>query len=194
MKYISISGAVAAGKTTLLNTLMEHYGERAVFHEEQPELNPFIEQYYADPVHWSFHSQVTFLTLYFENTNWLNADHDLFFFDRCLIENLVIARYRLEAGHLTQDEYNIIEKLAFGIHQLMPTIDKYIYLRCSVPLLMDRLKERGREYESDLTKAFTEHQKALYDQWAAALPADKLLILDEDEGFDIQQVYDFIEN
>lgn len=44
MKYISISGAVAAGKTTLLERLLERYGERAVAHEERPQDNPFIDR------------------------------------------------------------------------------------------------------------------------------------------------------
>jgi len=45
MKYISISGAVAAGKTTLLERLLAHFGERAVAHEERPQDNPFIHEY-----------------------------------------------------------------------------------------------------------------------------------------------------
>lgn len=194
MKYVSISGAVAAGKTTLLERLLDRFGERAVAHEERPQDNPFIREYYADSARWSFHSQITFLALYFDHMNWRDAGKDFYFFDRCLIENLVLARYRLEVGDLTATEYGVIEKMAKGIAALMPPIDKYVYLRCSVPLLTERLKLRGREYESELGRAYAEKQKALYDQWVQELPQDRLLIVDADRGVDIEEVARFIES
>lgn len=193
MKYISISGAVAAGKTTLLERLLECFGERAVAHEERPQDNPFIHEYYADSSRWSFHSQITFLALYFDHMNWRDADRDYYFFDRCLIENLVLARYRLEVGDLTETEYGVIEKMATGIAALMPPIDKYIYIRCSVPLLTERLRLRGREYESELGRAYAEKQKLLYDEWVSTLPQDRLLIVDADAGIDLEEVVRFIE-
>ena len=42
MKYVSISGAVAAGKSTLLGRLLARLGDRAVAHQERPQDNPFI--------------------------------------------------------------------------------------------------------------------------------------------------------
>ena len=193
MKYISISGAVAAGKSTLLENLLNRLGDRAVAHTERPQDNPFINEYYSEAARWSFHSQMTFLALYFDDASWTDDSHDYYLFDRCLIENLVIARYRLNAGDLTQTEYDVIEKMAKGIDRLMPPIDKYIYLRCSVPLLVSRLRERGREYESDLGRTYAEQQKALYDAWAASLPADKVLIIDVDNGIDLDAILSFID-
>ena len=193
MKYISISGAVAAGKTTLLNRLMEQLGSRALAHEERPQDNPFIREYYSDSKRWSFHSQMTFLALYFDDDSWAKNDHDFYFFDRCLIENLVLARYRLEEGDLTEAEYAVIEKMAKGIDRLMPPIDKFIYLRCSADLLTQRLRERGRDYESALQRSYAEKLKALYDAWAESLPADKLLIVDEDKGVNMEEILRFIE-
>ena len=193
MKYISISGAVASGKTTLLEMLLERLGNRAKAHEERPQDNPFIREYYADSRRWSFHSQMTFLALYFDHLDWQTADKEFYLFDRCLIENLVIARYRLNEGDLTDDEYAVIEKMASGINSLMPPIDKYVYLRCSAPLLVDRLQERGREYEGQLGWAYAEKLKALYDQWLETLPKEKVLIVDEDEGVDLEAIVRFLE-
>ncbi len=193
MKYISISGAVAAGKTTLLERLLERFGERAVAHEERPQDNPFIREYYADSRRWSFHSQMTFLALYFDHMNWRDAGREFYFFDRCLIENLVLARYRLEVGDLTPTEYRVIEKMARGVEKLMPPIDSYIYLRCSVSLLTERLRLRGREYESELGRAYAEKLSELYEEWIEELPREKLLIVDADSGVDLDEVTRFIE-
>lgn len=193
VKYISISGAVAAGKTTLLEKLMERLGNRAIAHEERPQNNPFIREYYADSKRWSFHSQITFLALYFDDDRWLNAAGEFYFFDRCLIENLVLARYRLNEGDLTQNEYDVIKKMAEGINRLMPPVDKYIYLRCSVPLLVQRLRERGREYEGSLGEEYARKLNELYEQWLETLPSERVLVVDEDRGVDIEAVLRFIE-
>lgn len=194
MKYISISGAVAAGKTTLLEKLLAYYGERAIAHEERPQDNPFINEYYSDSRRWSFHSQITFLALYFDHINWLDAGKEFYFFDRCLIENLVLARYRLDVGDLTETEYGVIAKMAKGISALMPPIDKYIYLKCSVELLTQRLRRRGREYESELGRAYAERQKILYDAWAETLPKERVLVIDQDAETDIETIIRFIES
>lgn len=193
MKQISISGAVAAGKTTLLNALMTRLGDRAISHEERPQDNPFIRAYYADASRWSFHSQMTFLALYFDDESWRGDDHEFYFFDRCLVENLVIAKYRQQVGDLTADEYAVIEKMAQGIASLMPPIDKYIYLKCSVPLLVERLRQRGRDYEGALGIDYATKLKALYDEWLETLPKDQVFIVDEDEGVDLEAIVRFIE-
>ena len=193
MKYISISGAVAAGKTTLLNRMLERLGDRAMAHEERPQDNPFIREYYSDSRRWSFHSQMTFLALYFDDETWMRDDHEFYIFDRCLVENLVLAKYRLDEGDLTQAEYDIIEKMAKGIDRLMPPIDKFIYLRCSVPLLTQRLRQRGRDYEGALGEAYAMHLSALYDQWLETLPKEKVLIVDADSGIDMEAIMRFIE-
>lgn len=194
MKYISISGAVAAGKTTLLERLLVHLGDRAEAHEECPQDNPFIHDYYSDSKRWSFHSQITFLALYFDHPNWKTANKEFYLYDRCLIENLVIAKYRLLEGDLTQTEYDVIEKMAKGISGLMPPIDKYIYLRCSVPLLVERLRERDREYEGTLGYSYAKKLKTLYDEWLDTLPQEKVLVVDEDEGVDMDAIIRFLES
>ena len=191
MKIVSISGAVAAGKTTLLGSLLSKLGSRATCHEERPQDNPFIRAYYADSKRWSFHSQMTFLALYFDDGH-VPEGTEFYLYDRCLIENLVLARYRLGEGDLTPTEYAVIEKMAKGIERLMPPVDQYIYLRCSVPLLVERLRERGRDYEGELGVAYATKLSALYEEWLATLPPERVLIVDEDEGVDLDAVLRFI--
>ena len=53
MKYIAICGTVGAGKTTLLQRLTAYFGPRAAFHEERPQDNPYINEYYSDSKRWS---------------------------------------------------------------------------------------------------------------------------------------------
>ena len=159
MKYIAICGTVGAGKTTLLGRLIDRLGPRAAFHEERPQDNPYINDYYSDSKRWSFHSQVSFLSLY-----------------------------------PTQDEYGILCKLANGIASLMPPIDKYLYLDCSVSTIIEHMHQRGREYEDDLDLMYVYELKELYDEWAKTLPPDRTLRISMDGGeYDLEQIVRFLE-
>ncbi len=196
MKYIAICGTVGSGKTTLLRRLVARLGERASFHEERPQDNPYITDYYADSKRWSFHSQVTFLSLYFDDPKWRGGENEteFFFFDRSFLENLVIAKYRLQQQDLTPDEFAILQKLATGIDSLMPKIDKYIYLDCSVGTILEHMRGRGREYEDDLDLMYIVDLKKLYDEWFETLPPDQTLVINMDGGnYDLEQIVRFLE-
>lgn len=196
MKYVAICGTVGSGKTTLLGRLIDRLGARASFHEERPQDNPYITDYYADSRRWSFHSQVTFLSLYFDDPKWRGGEHEteFFLFDRCFIENLVIARYRLQQQDLTRNEYDVLSKLAHGIDSLMPPIDKYIYLDCSVGTILEHMRGRGREYEDDLDLMYIVDLKKLYDEWFATLPPERTLTVNMDGGsYDLDEIIAFLE-
>ena len=196
MKYIAICGTVGSGKTTLLGRLIGRLGPRAGFHEERPQDNPYITDYYADSRRWSFHSQVTFLSLYFDDPKWRGGEGEteFFLYDRCFLENLVIARYRLQQQDLTQDEYDILCKLAHGIASLMPPLDKYIYLDCSVGTILEHMRGRGREYEDDLDLMYIVDLKKLYDEWFSTLPPERTLSVNMDGGsYDLEEIIKFIE-
>lgn len=192
MKYIAISGTVGAGKTTLMKRLAAALGERAAFHEERPDENPYIRDYYSDSRRWSFHSQITFLSQYFDDFLPPTADREFYIYDRSILENLLIARYRFEQGDLTEDEYRIIRKLAEGIESLMPPVDQYIYLDCPPLIVEDHMMHRGRDYEEDLDLFYVFEVKRLYDEWAACLPPEKTLRIDMEHEYDVHDILRFI--
>ena len=196
MQYIAICGTVGAGKTTLLGRLRQRRGDRALCHEERPQDNPAISDYYADSRRWSFHSQVSFLSLYFDKPRWLPGENDaeFFFFDRAFLENLVIARYRRNQGDLTKDEYETLSKLAHGVGALMPEIDKYIYLDCSIQTTLEHLRRRGRDYEDELDLMYVYELRRLYDEWLETLPPEKTMVVDMNSGeYDLEQIVRFLE-
>lgn len=194
MKYIAICGTVGSGKTTLLRRLTQRLGDRAAWYEERPQDNPFITDYYADTKRWTFHAQVSFLSLYFDRPKWREETAELFFFDRCFLENLVIAQYRRDQGDLTEDEYQTLCQLANGVSALMPRIDKYIYLDCSINTILEHIRGRGRDYEDELDLMYVYELKALYDEWAKTLPPDRTLVVHMDDGeYDLEKIVKFIE-
>ena len=194
MQYISISGPVASGKTTLLRMILSRIGDRSKAHEECPEDNSFLRAACSDPRRWSFHSQAAFLSLYFSCPDWQYPDCDFYFFDRCFEENLILAKHRFLNGDLSRSEYQVLESLTKGIRDLMPPIDKYIYLQCTIPLLVSRYRMRGRDYEASLDEQYAKIQKELYDQWILTFPKDKVLYIREDVELDMERVISFVES
>lgn len=194
MQYVAISGTVGAGKTTLLRKLVDRLGSSAAFHEERPDENPYINIYYADTKRWSFHSQAAFLSQYFDDflPRSLADGKAFYFFDRSVTENLIIAKYRLHQGDLDQTEYDMLEKLAYGISSLMPPIDKFIYLDCPPLIIEDHMLTRGREYEGDLDLFYVYEVKKLYDEWAQTLPPEKTLVLDMTRPYDLDEILRFL--
>ena len=57
--HIAIAGNIGSGKTTLTRMLAKHYGWDAKF--EAVTDNPYLEDFYADIVRWSFNLEVFFL-------------------------------------------------------------------------------------------------------------------------------------
>ena len=62
-----------------------------------------------------------------------------------------------------------------------------------MPLLVQRLRERGREYEGSLGEEYARKLNELYEQWLETLPCERVLVVDEDCGVDIEAVLRFIE-
>ena len=101
---------------------------------------------------------------------------------------------RLNQQDLTQDEFGILCKLAHGIASLMPPVDKYLYLDCSVSTIIEHMRQRGREYEDDLDLMYVYELKELYDEWAKTLPPERTLRINMDGGeYDLNEIVRFLE-
>ena len=60
-KYIAIEGPVGSGKTSLAKKLAEHLDGKLIL--EQPETNPFLENFYKDPRSNALPTELSFLFL-----------------------------------------------------------------------------------------------------------------------------------
>jgi deoxyguanosine kinase len=73
--YITVEGVIGVGKTSLAQLLAERLNGRLVL--ENPEENPFLDQFYKDPRHYAFQTQVFFLLSRFKQQQELPVP-DLF--------------------------------------------------------------------------------------------------------------------
>ena len=59
--------------------------------------------------------------------------------------------------------------------------DLLIYLRASVPTLVNQIQKRGREYEESIRLDYLKRLNEFYDSWIANYTEGKLLVIDCDK-------------
>lgn len=180
-RFIAIAGNVGVGKSTLTALLSQRLGWRPFY--EAVDDNPYLKDFYADMRAWSFHSQVFFLSRRLQHHREI-IDHPASAVqDRCVYEDAeIFARNLYRQGHMSERDYRSYRELYGAMNLFLPPPDLIVYLRASVPTLLQRIAQRGRDYERRIEPAYLEQLNQLYDEWANSfdlcpmltVPADNL--------------------
>ncbi|MFI3319211.1 MAG: deoxynucleoside kinase [Rikenellaceae bacterium] len=201
--YIAIAGNIGSGKTTLTERLAAHYGAHA--HYEDPD-NPYIGDFYDAMSRWSFNLQVYFLSSRIQQTKEMLEQKEAegwsyLFQDRTIYEDAHIFATNLnEMGLLSSRDFATYMKTFQLFEGFLPKPDLLIYLRASVPKLVEQIKKRGREYESNIDSEYLKCLNEKYEHWIENIYKGNLLIIDKDkddfeEDTDIfKQICDRIES
>ena len=59
--------------------------------------------------------------------------------------------------------------------------DLLIYLKASIPTLVDHITQRGRDYESSMSLDYLKNLNQRYDTWINGYTEGKLLVINADE-------------
>lgn len=180
-KFVAIAGNIGVGKSTLVDLLCRHM-DWEPFYEPVTE-NPYLADFYADMDRWSFHSQVFFLTHRLRAHYLLSQHPNSVVQDRSLYEDAeIFARNLFVQGHIKQRDYQTYRELYETMMRFLPPPDLVIYLRASVPTLLNRIASRGRDYERTIAPDYLQSLNDLYEEWidnftlcpVLAVPADDL--------------------
>ena len=159
--YIAIEGVIGAGKTTLARKLARSLGATLLL--EQPDDNPFLPRFYRDPAGTAFSTQMTFLLQRAGQVEQLHQ-RDLFsgqfVADFMFDKDRLFAELTLSAGDLALYA-RVFERLSFEL----PKPDRLIYLTAPTDLLMTRIAQRGRHYETPIEPSYLEALSGAYARW-----------------------------
>lgn len=184
--HLAIAGNIGSGKTTLTSLLSKHYKWEA--HYEDADENPYLNDFYNDMQRWSFNLQVYFLNNRFSQVQEFRTKGQNVIQDRTIYEDAYIFAPNLHAmGLMTSRDFESY----FSLFKLMETFiqppDLLIYLRASIPKLVDQISMRGREYEESIRLDYLKRLNERYEAWVSTYSEGKLLIVDVDDT-------NFIEN
>ena len=183
--HIAVSGNIGSGKTTLATLLAKHYKWIAQY--EDADNNPYLNDFYEDMQRWSFNLQVFFLNSRFQQVIDIRKNKKTIIQDRTIYEDANIFAPNLHSMGLmtTRDFENYI-----GLFTLMQSLvqppDLLIYLRASIPTLVEQIQKRGREYEKAIRLDYLQRLNERYEAWITKYEEmhknSRLLIIDIDDN------------
>jgi hypothetical protein len=185
-KHIAIAGNIGAGKTTLTRLLAKHYNWKAQY--EDVEDNPYLDDFYNQMERWSFNLQVYFLNSRFRQILEIREQKKTIIQDRTIYEDAFIFAPNLHAmGLMTNRDYKNYRSLFDLMESVTQPPDLLIYLRSSIPNLVNQIHKRGREYENSISIDYLSRLNERYEAWIHGYDKGNLLIIDVDK-------LDFVDN
>jgi deoxyadenosine/deoxycytidine kinase len=177
LRYIAIEGVIGAGKTTLTARLSQTIGAKAIY--EEFERNPFLEDFYNDPEHFAFQTQIFFLLSRYQQQQSLHQ-HDLF--QQCIVSDYIFAKDRIFATlNLNDKEMKLYDTLAKIMEKDIVKADLLIYLQSSTNHLMDFIRKRGRKIEKNISEEYIQALNELYNKFFFHYTDTPLLVINTDD-------------
>ena len=177
--HIAIAGNIGSGKTTLTKLLSKRYGWKPQF--EPVDNNPYLEDYYADMARWSFNLQIYFLNKRFRDVVEISRSKDTIVQDRTIFEDARIFAPNLhDMGLMSDRDFANYSDLFDLMISLVKLPDLMIYIRSTVPNLVQHIQKRGRDYEQTMRLDYLEGLNKRYEQWIKTYGGN-LVIIDGDK-------------
>jgi deoxyadenosine/deoxycytidine kinase len=163
-KFVAVAGNIGVGKTTLVQKLCDNLGWTPFFEPERD--NPYLPDFYKDMQTWAFHSQVFFLTRRLRAHKDLCVHPGSVIQDRSVYEDAEIFAHNLyKQKQIGERDYQTYLELYHVLVEFLPPPDLVLYIKASVPTLLTRIKQRGRDYEEEIDPGYLEGLNTLYNQW-----------------------------
>jgi len=178
--HIAVAGNIGAGKTTLTEMLAKHYGWKP--HYEDVDENPYLNDFYEDMQRWSFNLQIYFLNSRFNQVLDIQNSGQTVIQDRTIYEDAEIFAPNLHAmGLMSTRDFQNYTSLFQLMSKLVKAPDLMIYLRASVPTLVNQIQLRGRDYENSIRIDYLKQLNERYEAWINRYKDGKLLIVNVDK-------------
>jgi len=178
--HSSLTGNIGVGKTYAAAILSQAFGFEAAYENDQE--NPFLQDFYEDMVRWAFPMQIFLLNRRLETTLLIQRSGKPYVQDRTLYEDAeVFAPVLMEMEILPEREYQVYRALYEKIASLIRPPDLLIYLRASVPTLVDQILARGRPYEENISLEYLRRLNKAYEAWFQAYDRGPKMVIPMDE-------------
>jgi deoxyadenosine/deoxycytidine kinase len=179
-RIVIIAGNIGSGKTSLTERMGARLGWCTAF--ESVSDNPYLPDFYADMRSWSFHLQVFFLGHRAQQyLDYASASQSVIL-DRSIYEDaFIFARALHHMSNLSERDYLAYRRVFDLVVSTLPPPDLLIHLRAPVPLLMERIRRRGRSIESGISEEYLALLESFYDDWMRTFDVCPVLTIHTDD-------------
>ena len=158
--FITVEGPIGVGKTSLARAISEQF-QFALLKEIVDE-NPFLGKFYDNIEEWSFQTEMFFLCNRYKQLVDIHQHHlnksQSVVADYHIFKNLIFAQRTL-----SQNEYEKYIKIYEILTEDMPKPNVIIYLHASLDTLLNRIKQRGRDIEKNISPLYLEQLSIDYE-------------------------------
>jgi deoxyadenosine/deoxycytidine kinase len=189
-----IEGAIGVGKTSLAKLLSDRLDAKLVL--EKFEENPFLSEFYDDPVRFAFQTQLFFLLQRYQQQQELRQ---VDMFHNLLISDYMFIKDRLFASlNLDEKEMSLYDSIANMLERNVINPDLIIYLQADTNTLMKNIAKRGREFEANISYDYINGLNEIYTEYFFRYNETPLVIINTNyidfvnNSADLDQVIDYI--
>jgi len=180
--HLAIAGNIGSGKTTLTTLLSKHYKFEP--HYEDVEDNPYISDFYEDMQRWSFNLQIYFLNSRYNTVLGLQKSKKNIIQDRTIYEDANIFAPNLHSmGLMSTRDFETYQKLFESLNQTIKAPDLLVYLRASIPSLVNNIQKRGRDYEDSIRLDYLKRLNERYEAWISTYKHKHIIIEVDDLNY-----------
>jgi deoxyadenosine/deoxycytidine kinase len=171
--HIAIEGCPGVGKTTLATKLAAF--RRAALVLEEFEKNPFLGDFYRDPIANAFETEMQFLLVHYHQLKGLARPAAESIIDFTFAKDLIFGDLNL---HKESEKKIFVQLYEFLLTRLTAP-DLVIYLKGSNDLIIDRIRRRNRPIEQTIDVEYFKKLKGAYDE-AFLRSASNVHVIDAD--------------
>jgi deoxyadenosine/deoxycytidine kinase len=173
LDYIAVEGPIGVGKTSLAKRLADTFNTEVLL--ESAFDNPFLPGFYENPKASALPTQLYFL---FQRAKQLEAFRQTDMFKQVQIADFLIEKDRLFAQvTLGNDEFDLYQQVYDRLTLEAPVPDLVIYLQAPVEVLLNRIMERGVDYEKRIDENYLKRIMNAYIDFFYNYSAAPLLIV-----------------
>jgi deoxyadenosine/deoxycytidine kinase len=179
-RLLIVAGNIGAGKTSLTERIAARLKWQSAF--ESVADNPYLANFYEDMRAWSFHLQVFFLGHRAEQYLEIARSPQSAILDRSIYEDAhIFARALHHMGNLNERDYLSYRRVFDLVVASLPAPDLLIYLKAPVPVLMERIRRRGRDIETGISAEYLSLLDSFYDDWLQGFDVCPVLTIRTDD-------------
>ena len=175
-KFLAVEGPIGVGKTTLTKLLAESFRYETFL--EQPSDNPFLADFYKNPSQSALATQLFFL---FQRVKQIQDLKQGDIFTSIHVSDFLLDKDKLFANvTLSEHELSLYNQIYDYLSLDLPTPDLVIYLQAETKTLFERVIQRGREIEKNVSFEYLDLLNESYKEFFLNYDRSPVLIVNSE--------------